>query len=159
MSENQRQANAQLIPIPPPVQKSRTTDFHLLQPSQAKNDTRPPLIELLTTSLIEGKNTFKVKITADKSYIKKAEINYVQNGKVITQELLKDPNNIYKALIDSRSPSAIIVINAVDINGKSASVVKELNVTSLADNIHRQILNLFFDVGKIIVSIFTSTKH
>jgi predicted transcriptional regulator len=101
---------------------------------------------------------FKVKII-DKSDLKYAEIRYVQNGKVVTQGLVRDPNDIYKVLMDARSPYALIVINAVDINGNKASVVKELNVTSLENSILSPILNLFFDVGKTIVSVFTPTKH
>jgi hypothetical protein len=158
MSENQQQANAQLIPIPPPSLEAKTT-HSTLEPIQAKNDSNgSPIIEFLTTSLIEGKNVLKVKI-ADKSDLRYAEIKYVQNGNVVTQGLVRDPNNVYKALIDSRSPSAVIIINAVDINGQRASAVKELNVTSFPNNILGQISNLFFEVGKIIVSIFTPTKH
>lgn len=160
MSENQQQANAQLIPLPPPSLEPKTTHSPLEPNHQATNDSiSSPIIEFLTTSLIDGKNVLKVKIT-DKSDLRYAEIKYVQNGNVVTQGLVRDPNNVYKALIDSRSPSAVIIINAVDINGQRASVVKVLNVTSFPNNILGQISNLFFEVGKTIVSIFAPiTKH
>jgi hypothetical protein len=157
--ENQQQANAQLIPLPPPSPSPKTSASPL-QPSQAKNDniSSPPLIELLTTSLIEGKNVLKVKIT-DKSGIRYAEIKYVQNGNVVTQELVRDPNNVYKALVDVRSPSSLIVINAFNVNRQETSVVKQLKVSSFLNSILGQMSDLLFDVGKITVSLFAPTKH
>jgi hypothetical protein len=100
----------------------------------------------------------KAKIT-DKSDLKYAEIRYVHNGDVVTQGLVRDQNNVYKALIDVRSPSALIIITAVDTNGQRASATKMLNVTSLSNEILGHISNLLFDVGKIVVSIFIPTKH
>jgi hypothetical protein len=158
MSENQQQVNAQTIPLPPPIIEPKATPSHL-EPSQAKNDTSSsPIIEFLTNSLIEGKNVLKIKII-DKSDLKYAEIRYVHNGNVVTQGLVRDQNSVYKALIDVRSPAAMIIINAADINGQRASVIKELNVTSLANNIIGQISNLLYDFGKIIVSIFVPTRR
>jgi hypothetical protein len=158
MSESQQQANAQLIPLPPPSTGPNPTQSHL-EPTQARHDNiSSPLIEFLTTSLTEGKNVLKVKIT-DKSDLRYAAITYVQNGNIVTQGLVRDPGNVYKALIDARSPSALIVIDALDISGQKASVVKQLNVTSFLSSILGQISNLFFDVGKTIVGIFAPTKH
>jgi hypothetical protein len=163
MSENRQLANAQLIPIPPSIQGPTTTQFHLV-PSHAKNDSSssypPPIIEFLTNSLIEGKNVVKVKIT-DHFDLKYAEIKYVQNGQVVTQGLIRDPNNTYKVLIDAHSPAAkkIIVVNAADTNGKKTTVIKELTVTSFPSSIIGQISNLFFYIGKMVVSIFAPTRH
>ena len=116
---------AQLIPIPPPVQQPKSTPLDL-EPSQAKNDTTiSPTIEVLTTSLLEGGNVFRVKIT-DKSAIINAEITFVQNGQLVTQGLVRDPNNVYKTLIYAHLPSAVVVTSAFDVHGKTASVVKYL---------------------------------
>jgi hypothetical protein len=153
MAENQQQVNAQLVPIPPATQGPNATH---LEPSQSKNDS-PPVIEFLTNSLIEGKNVVKVKIT-DKSDLKYADIKFVQNGNVVTEGLVRDPNNIYKVLMDAHSPSALIVVTAVDLYGKQASVAKELSVTSLSSSVLGQVSNFFYDVGKIVVSIFAPTK-
>jgi hypothetical protein len=107
--------------------------------------------------LIEGGNVFRVKIT-DVAPITTAQITYVQNGQLVTQGLVRDPNNIYKALIYAHSPLAVVVTNAFDVHGKTASVIKYLNVTPLPKSIHEQITNFFFGIGKSIVSIFGSTK-
>ena len=112
------------------LQQPKSTPLHL-EPSQFKNDTNSPIVEVLTTSLIEGGNVFRVKIT-DKAPITTAQITFVQNGQLVTQGLVRDPNNIYKALIDAHLPSAVVVTSAVDVHGKTASVVKYLNVTPLS---------------------------
>ena len=91
---------------------------------------------------------------ADKSEIMNAEITYVRNGQLVTQELVRDPNNVYKTLIDGHLPSAVVVTNAEDLAGKTATVVKVLNVTPLSNSILGQITNFLFGIGKSIVSIF-----
>ena len=164
MSENQQQVDAQVTPLPaPPIPAQNIgpkAPISHSEPSQAKNGTgsSSPIIKFLTTSLTEGKNVLKAKIT-DKSDLKYAEIRYVHNGDVVTQGLVRDQNNVYKALIDVRSPSALIIITAVDTNGQRASATKMLNVTALSNEILGHISNLLFDVGKIVVSIFIPTKH
>jgi len=159
ISEDHQQANGQLIPIPPPAptQPPKATHFNL-GPNQVNSSISSPTIQFLTNSLIEGGNVFRVKIT-DKSDIKIAEITYVQNDQIVTQGLVRDPNNIYKALIAVPLPSAVIVINAVDTYGRTASVVKVLDVTPLPNSIFGQITNFFFGVGKNIMSIFGSAKQ
>ena len=52
--------------------------------------------------------------------------------RLVAQELTRQPNNIYNALIDPHLPSTVVVTNAVDVHGKTASVVKVLNVTPTA---------------------------
>lgn len=156
ISVNEQHADAQITPIPPPAQQPKATPLHL-EPSQLKNDTNSPTLEVLTTSLIEGGNVFRVKIT-DEAPITTAQVTFVQNGQLVTQGLVRDPNNIYKALIYAHSPSAVVVSSAFDVHGKTASVVKYLNVTPLSKSIQAQITNFFFGIGKSIVSIFGSTK-
>jgi hypothetical protein len=150
-------ANAQLVPLPPPAHQLPS------QPTKADNNnnivngssqTAPPVIEFLTNSLMEGKNVVKVKIS-DKSHLIYAGLKYVRNGQVTTIGLIRDPGDVYKALIDAHSPSTIIELFAADVNGKKASVVKEFNVDSLSYSIFKQISNLLYHSGKIIISTFT----
>jgi hypothetical protein len=158
----QQQVNGQLIPIPPSTQPPPKTSQFELQAIQGKNNnyssTGPPVIESLTNSLVDGKNTFRVKIT-DKSDLKYSEIRYVRNGNIITEQFVRDPDNIYKVLIDVHPPSAIIVVNAIGMDGQSASLVKELNVSSLPNYILGQTFNVFFNIGKSIVSLFVSGRY
>jgi hypothetical protein len=155
--KNEQQTNGQITPIPPPVQQPTSTPLHL-DPSQFKNDTSSPIVEVLTTSLIDGGNVFKVRIT-DKSPINRAQITFIQNGQPVTESLVRDPNNVYKALIDARLPSAVVIISAVDVHGKTASLVKYLIVTPLSNSVLAQITNFFAGIGKSIVSILGFAKH
>lgn len=157
ISENQQQANSQIVPIPPPVQQPKSTPLNL-EPSQAKNDTSSPTIEVVTTSLIEGGNVFRVKIT-DEAPVTYAQITFVQNGQLVTQGLVRDPNNVYKALIYAHLPSVVVVTSAFDVHGKTASVVKYLNVSPLSNSALAQLKNFFFGIGKSIVSVFGSDQH
>ena len=157
ISVNEQQADAQFTPIPPPAQQPKPAPLHL-EPSQFKNDTNSPILEVLTTSLIEGGNVFRVKIT-DEAPITTAQITFVQNGQLVTQGLVRDPNNVYKALIYAHSPSAVVVTSAFDVHGKTASVVKYLNVSPLLNSALTQVTNFFFGIGATIVSIFGSTKQ
>jgi hypothetical protein len=157
ISENEQLAKAQLVPIPLLVQQPETTHPNF-EASQLNNSTSSAMIQVLSTSLIEGRDVFRVKIT-DKSDITKAEIVYIRNGQLVAQELTREPNNIYKALIDPHLPSTVVVTNVVELDGKTASVVKVLNVTPLPNNIFGQITNFLYGVGKSIVSIFRSTNQ
>ena len=116
------------------------------------------MIQVLSTSLIEGRDVFSVKIT-DKSDITNAEIVYIRNGHLVVQELTRQPNNIYNAFIDPHLPSTVVVTNVVDVHGKTASVVKVLNVTPLPNNMFGRLTNFLYGVGKSIVSIFRSTNQ
>ena len=157
ISENEQLAKAQLVPIPLLVQQPETTHPNF-EASQLNNSTSSAMIQVLSTSLIEGRDVFRVKIT-DKSDITNAEIVYIRNGQLVAQELTREPNNIYKALIDPHLPSTVVVTNVVELDGKTASVVKVLNVTPLPNNIFGQITNFLYGVGKSIVSIFRSTNQ
>jgi hypothetical protein len=156
VSGNHQEAKAQLIPVPPPVQQPKPTQADL-GAVQVNNSTSSPTIQVLTTSLLEGGNVFRVKIT-DRFDLRSTQITYVQNGQIVTQGLVRDPNNIYKALINAHLPSAVIITTAVDTQGKSESVVKVLDVTPLPNSILGQITNFLYGVGKSIVSIFGFTK-
>jgi hypothetical protein len=130
---NTPSAQGQFIPLPPPGPDSQPAQ----QKQIGKYDSMPPTIEFLTTSLRQGKNVIKVKVLDD------APIDFVQikeaiNGKVIANEMVADPNNIYKFLIDVTSPSKIIVVRAFDINGNYSETVKKFDVpvsSNLIDSI------------------------
>ena len=154
------ETNAQIIPLPPSIQQplaqpaKNTSNTSLINGSRVASS---PVVEFVTNSLLEGKNVVKLKIT-DKSPLLYAELRYVQNGQIVTTGLVKDPNDIYKALIDVHTPSALLVANAVDVNGKKVSAVKDFDVNSLSDNVFNQISRFFYDSGKTLVSIFTTPK-
>ena len=116
-------AAAQAIPLPPPSPGSNTID----EPNQAPNDNKAPVIQPLTTEIKAGKSVFKVRIS-DESGLQLGQIKYVHDGKIVTADVVKDQNDIYKALIDVQPPSRIIVIDASDQNGNVATVVKEYSI-------------------------------
>jgi hypothetical protein len=156
-TESEHQARAQLVLIFLPVQQQAKITHPNLEPGKPDNRTSSPTIQVLTSSLIEGKSVFNVRIT-DKSHILNAKIMSIQNGKIVPQDLVRQPNNIYNILVDAHLPSKVIVTNAVDLDGKTSSVVSVLNVTPLPNSIFDRITNFLFDVGKSIVSVFRSTN-
>jgi hypothetical protein len=134
---NNTQTVAQLFPIPPAMPDTKTTQTIPL----GKNDHKPPMIEILTKYLYQGKNVFKVKLT-DESGFKLREVKYVQNGLIKTTGLVRDQNDVYKALIVAQPPSAVVVVNADDIYGNRATSAKSFNVLA-AQDIFSQLWNLF----------------
>ena len=116
-------AAAQLIPLPPPSPSSNTID----KTNQAPNDNKAPVIQPLTTEIKAGKSVFKVRIS-DESGLQLGQIKYVHDGRIVTADLVKEQNDVYKALIDVQPPSRIIVIDAADQNGNVATVVKEYSI-------------------------------
>ena len=121
-------AAAQLIPLPPPSPSSNTID----EPNQAPNDNKAPVIQPLTTELKAGKSVFKVRIS-DESGLELGQIKYVHDGRIVTADLVKEQNDVYKALIDIQPPSRIIVIDAADQNGNVATIVKEYSILPSPD--------------------------
>jgi hypothetical protein len=156
ISENGQKAYSQIIPLPPPAQQPSPSQTNLA-PNQFKNDTSSPIIKVVTPSLVEGGNIFKAKIT-DESPITTAQIAFVQSGQIVTQSLVKDPQDIFKALIYVHPPSAVIITSAFDIHGNTASVAKYLTVTPLSRSIHDQVTSFLSNIGKGILSLFGLTK-
>ena len=118
-----RYASAQSIPmLPPPFPESSPE-----QERVAPNDRAPPVIEILTTELYEGKNVFKVRIT-DESSLRTREVKYVHDGQIRIDGLFRDQNNVYKALIDIHPPSRVIMVTAGDANGNIVSEYKEYEI-------------------------------
>jgi hypothetical protein len=123
-----RYASAQSIPmVPPPFPESSPE-----QERVAPNDRAPPVIEILTTELHEGKNVFEVRITDDSS-LRTREIKYVHDGQLRVDGLFRDQNDVYKALIDIYPPSRIVVVTAGDANGNIVSDYEEYEITKPQD--------------------------
>ena len=117
-------SEAQLIPLPPPAPD--------IKPGQTQNqntsqDNVPPVIQFVTTELADGKNVLKVNVT-DASDIRLREVSFVDDGEIRTETLVYEGNNIYKALVDVNSPSAVIVINVDDVYGNEASLAQSIPV-------------------------------
>jgi len=123
-----RYASAQSIPmLPPPFPESSPE-----QERVAPNDRAPPVIEILTTELHEGKNVFKVRIT-DESSLRTREVKYVHDGQLRVDGLFRDQNNVYRALIDIYPPSRIVTVTASDANGNIVSEHMEYEITRPRD--------------------------
>ena len=134
-------ASAQFVPLPPPSPSTSPSTSTAEQKDLPPDDHKAPLIDVITSSLEAGKNVFKVKLT-DESGIQLGDIKYVHNGQIKVIDLVKDINDVYKALIDIQPPSRVVVIEAGDPNGNIATVVKEFSV-SPASNIFQDIQNFF----------------
>ena len=152
--------NAQIVPLPSPIQRplgqpAKNTSNDII--TNASRLDCSPTAKFLTNSLIEGKNVVKVKII-DKCWILRGELKYVQNRQIVTTDLIRDPNEVYKALVDVRGPSALIVLDALDIKGKQASAAKDFNVNSDPYSVFNKISHFFYETGKTIVSTFTKPK-
>jgi hypothetical protein len=133
-------ANAQSVPLlPPPFPENRPQEERI-----AENDRTPPKIEILTTELHEGKNVFKVRITDDSS-LRTREVKYVQDSQLTVDGLFRDQNDVYKALIDIKPPSRIVMVTAGDANGNIVSAFGEYEITKSQD-IFRQIIDLLSQV-------------
>lgn len=130
-------AAAQFVPLPPPSPDTGTPE----QPDLTPDDHKAPIIEVITSSLKAGKNVFKVKLM-DESGIQLGDVKYVHNGQIKVVDLVKDINDVYKALIDIQPPSRVIAIEAGDPNGNRATVVKEYSIGP-ASNILQDIQDFF----------------
>jgi hypothetical protein len=135
---NYIKADAQLIPIPP---LSTDTKVDNNKSNAFGNDHKPPMMQILTDKLTQGKNVFKVKII-DESGIKSCEIRYINYGSIKTTNCVYDKNDIYKALISAAAPSQTVQVYAKDPNGNSATGVKNF-IVSPQPAILDQISNIF----------------
>lgn len=128
-------AIAQSIPmVPPPFPENSPQEERIIE-----NDRAPPMVEILTTQLHEGKNVFEVRIT-DESSLRTREVKYVHNGQLRIDGLFRDQNNVYKALIDIEAPSRIVMVTAGDANGNIVSDFREYEITETQD-IFTQVIN------------------
>jgi hypothetical protein len=98
-----------------------------------RSDVFPPMILITTEKLYEGINVLKVKILDD-SPLKMKEMIYSVGKTNITTYLAKGLNKEYKALVKANFPTTKIKVTAIDLNGNSATVVKEIKVEKLLDS-------------------------
>ncbi|HEX2013675.1 MAG TPA: hypothetical protein VLA68_00470 [Nitrososphaera sp.] len=140
-------AIAQSLPLPPPFPDDGGSE----EPRIAQNDRVPPKIEVITEHLQAGKNVFSVRITDDSS-LRVREVRYVQDGEIITQGLLRDQDNIYKALVEIEPPSRIVVVTAGDAAGNIASSYREYDV-SYSKDLFGEILDMLRRVPVFFQSI------
>ena len=70
---------------------------------------------------------------SDESGLQLGQIKYVHDGRIVTADLVKEQNDVYKALIDVQPPSRIIIIDAAISNGNVATVVKEYSILPSPD--------------------------
>jgi len=119
---------AQFVPVPPPVGNIPSKpDLYV-----APNDETPPHVEVLTKSVGDGKNIFKVNID-DQSSISTAIIKYVNNGQIKSEPLLPRGSKLYEALIDMHSPSRVVEIQVIDAAGNILNTYAMYNITSSND--------------------------
>ena len=111
------------MPIPPPA--PGTIDANNRE--NVSNDNKPPNIEFLTYDLKEGKNVLKVKVT-DESTIELKEVRFVRDGMIRSTDLVRDQNDLYKALITVKAPSAIVEIRVGDEHKNNAIMAKLFTV-------------------------------
>lgn len=122
------EANAQLPSVlPPPPSGSIGKDGSDRDLRITADDRSPPIIEVLTTELKQGKNILVVKIT-DASDLKSKQLEYVNEGRIKLSDLNRDHQDVYHALVDVDQPSSIIVIDIIDAAGNRVSVIKEFRV-------------------------------
>jgi hypothetical protein len=122
-------ANAQLPTFPPPLPD--TGSGSTTGGSSVTTDNAPPKIEILTAELHEGKNVVTVRIIDD-SDLRAKFVRYVSEGKIILSDLSRDEGNLYSALISVKGPSAVLVFEAIDLNGNRAKVAQDYTVKPLA---------------------------
>jgi hypothetical protein len=116
------------MPVPPPAPDSTEQ----VQDKGTSNDTMPPMVNFLTSELYAGKNVLKVNVTDD-SGLRLREVRFVNEGKIESQDLVYDGNNVYKGLINVSPPSAVIVVNVNDVYGNKASYSKSFPVKQFPD--------------------------
>lgn len=121
-------SESQLMPVPPPAPDSTEQ----VQDKGTSNDTMPPMVNFLTSELYAGKNVLKVNVTDD-SGLRLREVRFVNEGKIESQDLVYDGNNVYKGLINVSPPSAVIVVNVNDVYGNKASYSKSFPVKQFPD--------------------------
>jgi hypothetical protein len=121
-------ANAQMLP--PPVPNLRIQDEELESKEtqfQLPKVFEPPLVEVITEELRDGKNVFKINITSE-APIEDCKVTFTKDYAERTVDCVRDIGTVFKALIDARQPNQTIYIKATDLYGDSSSTVAEFSV-------------------------------
>jgi hypothetical protein len=119
--------------IMPPLPSPPSNPSFCCKNNINRNDVFPPMILITTEKLHEGINVLKVKILDD-SPLKMKEVIYSVEKTNITSYLAKGLNKEYKALVKVNFPTTKIKVIAIDLNGNSATAVKEIKVEKLLDS-------------------------
>ena len=132
-----KRVDAQLLPIPGPFQGKLSE-----KDKAAANDYQSPEITIVTEKLKVGKNVFKIRIS-DSSNIDFCIIKYVKSGTARVADCVYDHADLYKSLVDVKSPEQRIEIHAEDGNGNSATRIVKLPVEP-QPNIFQRIIDGIF---------------
>jgi hypothetical protein len=124
--------SAQLVPLPPAMPNLNSQDDlaenkDAIRTRQLPAGFQPPVIEILTKVLKEGKNVIRVNVSSE------AEINYCiisfpRGDEKRIADCVQDKGSVYKGLIDANPPSQIVEVHAKDTYGDSAFGVERINV-------------------------------
>jgi hypothetical protein len=116
--------------LPPPVPNMRVDDSEVQTEGrqfQFPKSFQPPVIEVMTEELRDGKNVFRMNITSE-APIKYCNITFTKGDIERTEDCVRDIGTVFKVLIDAKQPYQIVHIHARDIYGDSSSIVEKLRV-------------------------------
>jgi hypothetical protein len=121
-------AGAQAPPLLPPPSSfsSPSNSNHNLR--IAPNDTNPPKVEILSKDFTEGNNRVFVIVT-DESDLRSLEVRYVNNGDIVSSDLIKDQGDQYFGLVKVEPPSCVLDFEITDAANNTASIAKEFKVS------------------------------
>jgi len=137
-------AHGQFLPLPPPLQNNPSKLPPNFDEFQVSNDKDPPIINMITSELKEGKNLIFIEIIDD-SPLKSRQLKYAYQGQIKVINLVKDKENVYKGLIYGTPPKNVLEISAKDYNENMAVLQIEIKVIE-----SKNILQLIFSWFKEI---------
>jgi hypothetical protein len=121
-------ASAQFLP--PPVPNMRVDESEVQtkgEQFQFPKAFQPPVIEVMTKELRDGKNVFRTNITSE-APIKDCKITFTKEDVERTEDCVRDVGTVFKVLIDAKQPYQTVTIHAKDIYGDSSSIIEKLRV-------------------------------
>jgi hypothetical protein len=122
-------AGAQMLPLPVPELKIQDSFEGEIgeRELQFPKVFQPPIIEVMTDPLTEGKNVFRINITSE-APIEDCKITFKKDEIKKTEDCVKDTGSVFKALIDAKQPYQTVKVDARDLYGDSSTMVKKLQV-------------------------------